>query len=104
MAWIGPDASSWEYPGLPNPNVIFQMNPPDPDPVNEWNIDASWQDWPHGGLWKSPIDGEVAPPASDPTAVSSAMTGKGEVSSPISASSSPSMFDVGRSLSESDLA
>jgi hypothetical protein len=71
------------------------MNPPDPNPVNEWNIDSSWQDWPDGGFWKTPLDAQEVPPASDPTAIQSGMTAPGS-------SSTPSMFDVGRSLSESE--
>jgi hypothetical protein len=77
------------------------MNPSDPDPVNEWNIDSSWQDWPHGGFWKTPLDGQEVPPASDPTAISSGMTDSTFDPSPI-IPSAPSMFDVGRTLSESD--
>jgi hypothetical protein len=82
----------------------------DPNPVNEWNTDSSWHEWPDGGLWKSPLDGQQVPPVSDPTAVSSEMTANGPDSSPvedhrapISSRSTPSLFDVGRSLSESDL-
>jgi hypothetical protein len=87
------------------------MNPtePDPEPVNEWNTDSSWQEWPHGGFWKNSFDGQQVPPVSDPTAVSSGMTANGPDSSPIEDHgapvgfrSTPSLFDVGRSLSESD--
>lgn len=77
------------------------MNPADLDPVNEWNIDSSWQAWPHGGFWKTPLDGQEVPQTSDPTAVQSGMTDSTFVPVP-SPSSAPSMFDVGRSLSESD--
>ncbi len=77
------------------------MNPPDPYSVNEWNIDSSWQDWPHGGYWKTPLDGQEVPPATDPTAIQSGMTAQASASAP-DPSSTPSMFDVGRSLSESE--
>ncbi len=69
----------------------------EPDPVHEWNIDTSWQDWPHGGLWNSPLDGEKSSPDEDPTAMSSASIAH---CFPLT-SAGPSMFDAGRSLSES---
>lgn len=84
------------------------MNPSNPDPVNEWNYDSSWQDWPQGGYWRNPLDGQDGPPVTDPTAVSSAMTAGASLSpsieedSPMTTLTPPSLFDVGRSLSLMD--
>ncbi len=69
----------------------------EPDPVHEWNIDTSWQDWPHGGLWNSPPDGEEPSPDADPTAMASPTIAH---RLPLT-SAGPSMFDLGRSLPES---
>ena len=73
------------------------MNVSDPDLVHEWNIDTSWQDWPHGAFWNSPPDSAEPSPKADPTATAS----------PTIAQRSPlpiagrSMFDVERSLPDS---
>lgn len=69
----------------------------EPDPVHEWNIDTSWQDWPHGGLWNTALDGEELSPDADPTVMSSENTAH---RSPLT-SAGPSMFDPERSMSES---
>jgi hypothetical protein len=77
------------------------MTASDPYPVHEWNLDSSWQDWPHGGLWNRPLDGQEPPPTVDPTAIQSGMTAPAPAPAP-SPAFAPSMFDVGRSVSESE--
>jgi|GEM_PF-6874590 len=74
------------------------MIPSNLDPVNEWNVDCSWQNWPYGGLWQTPLDEGDVPPISDPTAESSAMTNDATPIIP----EPTSMFNVGRSMSEVD--